>query len=366
MFAMPMQEKSRRIGIFGGSFNPIHSGHVGVALAAARKYELDKVIVVPAARSPFKTDADDVLPDALRWRLVKTACAPHPELEPCDMELRRGGVSYTIDTVRETMARNPGAEIYFIVGEDSVPGLPKWKNYEELSRLARFVSFPRTRESSTEIRRRLASGESVDGLVPPGVGDWLAADGVVFDYGGVLAYSPGPDWQVYAQCAKFGISREEVLDGFEKHRIQWDGGFCPGREMYRAIFADKGLSPSDAVLDGLVRADLEGWTRICPESEALVKALKSVGKKVGILTNMSREFHDGYFVKCAAGIAAMADAIVVSGFHQLFKPEKPIYDLMASKLGLPPEKLLFVDDREDNVAGARRHGWRAQRFSCLD
>ena len=361
---MASKNVSRRIGIFGGSFNPIHAGHVGVALAAAREYALDKVLVVPAACSPFKTAAKDVLPDALRWRLVLVACAGHPVLAPCDVELRRGGVSYAIDTVREIKAMYPDARLFFVVGEDTVPSLPLWKDHAELARLVEFVSFPRTFEAATEIRRRLAADEPLGDLVAPEVGEWLRAKGIVFDYGGVLAYPPGRNWAVYAKCAELGLDRDAVKAGFEKHRFRWDGGFCSGREMYRDIFADNGLAPSDAALDELAHVDSLGWTRMCLESLALMKALKSVGKKIGVLTNMSQEFYDGYFVKCAGDFAAQADELVVSGFHRLFKPERPIYDLMASKLGLRPDELLFLDDREDNVAAARRYGWHAQVFSC--
>ena len=363
---MDEKQNIRRIGIFGGSFNPMHAGHVGVALAAAREHALDKVLVVPAACSPFKTDASDMLPAALRWRLVKVACAGYPELSPCDVELRRGGVSYAIDTVREIAASHPGAEIFFIVGEDAYSTIHQWRDYEGLSRLAKFVCFPRTRESSTEIRSRLAAGEPLGDLVSPAVEEWLSAAGVVFDYGGVLAYPPGPAWAVYAKCAALGLEKGRVKAGFEKHRWRWDGGFCSGRDMYRDIFLENGLTPSDEALDEIVHLDSVGWTRICPESLALVKALKAAGKKVGILTNMSQEFYDGYFVKCAGELEAEADALVVSGFHRLFKPEKPIYDLMASKLGLEPGRLLFLDDREENVAAARRFGWRSQLFSCMD
>ena len=160
---------TRRIGIFGGSFNPIHLGHVGVAERAAADYGLAKVLVVPAHVSPFKIVGPAPLDDDLRWRLVQIACEGHPLLEPCDIELRRGGVSYTIDTVRAIKALYPGAELFFIVGEDSVSGLPHWRSYNELAKLCRFVSFPRTPESSTEIRRRMENGESLEGLVNPRV-----------------------------------------------------------------------------------------------------------------------------------------------------------------------------------------------------
>ena len=117
----------KRLGIYGGSFNPIHAGHVGVALKAAADHALDQVLVVPAKVSPFKTlrASDDFgFTDVQRWEMVVAACAPYPQLVPCDIELNRGGVSYTIDTVRALKNLHPEAELFFIVGEDSVPGLP--------------------------------------------------------------------------------------------------------------------------------------------------------------------------------------------------------------------------------------------------
>ena len=156
-----------KIGIFGGSFNPVHNGHVGIAKRAIEAFGLDRLIVVPAAVSPFKTDTAPSRFD--RLALVKAAFADVSKTVVDDRELRRGGVSYTIDTVREIASENPVAELVFLVGEDSLSLLPKWRSYDELSRLCTFKSFPRTRESSTEVRRRLAAGESIADLVPPAV-----------------------------------------------------------------------------------------------------------------------------------------------------------------------------------------------------
>lgn len=163
------------IGIFGGSFNPVHSGHVGVAKRAVAEIPLDRLLVIPAAVSPFKVGTQSP-PSYDRLALVKAAFADVPKTVVDDRELRRGGVSYAIDTVREIAAENPGADLVFLVGEDSMRDLPGWKDYGELVGLCRFVSFPRTRESSTEIRRRLAAGGSVDGLVPPAVAEMLASE----------------------------------------------------------------------------------------------------------------------------------------------------------------------------------------------
>ena len=166
----------KRLGIYGGSFNPIHAGHVGVALKAAADHALDQVLVVPAKVSPFKTmrtSNDFNFTDVQRWEMVVAACAPHPQLVPCDIELKRGGVSYTIDTVRTLKNLHPEAALFFIVGEDSVPGFPMWKDWDELSRLATFVSYPRTPESSSEIRRRIAAGEAFADMVPQPVADLI-------------------------------------------------------------------------------------------------------------------------------------------------------------------------------------------------
>ncbi|MGN0854878.1 MAG: nicotinate (nicotinamide) nucleotide adenylyltransferase [Kiritimatiellia bacterium] len=163
-----------RIGLFGGSFDPVHNGHVGMARKAIGRLGLDRLLVIPAAVSPFKTESPPSFAYD-RLELVRRAFADVPKVVVDDRELRRGGVSYAIDTVREIAAEHPGAEIVFLVGEDSLAGLPRWKDYDALRRLCDFESFPRTFESSTEVRRRLAAGESVSDLVPPSVAAALCA-----------------------------------------------------------------------------------------------------------------------------------------------------------------------------------------------
>jgi len=148
-----------KIGIYGGSFNPVHAGHLRVAKAALEKLALDRLLVIPAAVSPFKTDA---APQPEVWDRLDFVHAVFDGLDRTEVderEIRRGGVSYAIDTVREIRAENPGAELYFIIGEDSVAGLERWKDYETLKTLVRFESFPRTPESSTEIRRLFSEGK---------------------------------------------------------------------------------------------------------------------------------------------------------------------------------------------------------------
>ena len=158
----------QRIGLFGGSFNPVHSGHVGVVREAIEGLNLDRLIVIPASVSPFKVTSS---PDGTfdRLMLVRAAFNGMDKVEVDDRELVRGGVSYAIDTVRAIASENPDAELFFLIGEDSVEGLPRWKDYDELRTLCTFKAFPRTKESSTEIRRRLTAGEPIDDLVPAAV-----------------------------------------------------------------------------------------------------------------------------------------------------------------------------------------------------
>ena len=158
-----------RIGLFGGSFDPVHSGHVGIAAKAISDLALDALVVLPAATSPFKTSALPSLSDEMRLRLVEIAFAGMEKVRVDARELGKGGVSYAIDTVREFVAENPGAELFFIIGEDSLEGLPRWKDYGELKRLCTFKAYPRSLESSTEIRRRIRLGADFSGLVPEGV-----------------------------------------------------------------------------------------------------------------------------------------------------------------------------------------------------
>ena len=184
------------IGIYGGSFNPIHFGHLTVARKALEELKLDKLIVVPANVSPFKTvpraapaaagnsGLGDAAPEAGggtefpwdRLELVKAAFADDPRVIVDDRELKRGGVSYTIDTVREIVSEygtadrvravaapvaegRDGTVFYFIIGEDSVEGLPRWKDIDELKKLVTFKVYPRTKESSTEIRELFAENK---------------------------------------------------------------------------------------------------------------------------------------------------------------------------------------------------------------
>ena len=200
------------------------------------------------------------------------------------------------------------------------------------------------------------------------VDTWLArsadVDGVVFDFGGVISVSPMKDWPLYPYCAAKGVDRAAMDAGWKKYRYLWDGGFISIDELYRRIFADAGCPPPDAAtLADLWELDSVGWIReLRPDTLELMRRLKACGKKIGILSNMSPEFHARLFVPRAAAYRALVDAEVISGLENLYKPERPIYDLMVQRIGLPPERLLFVDDTLSNVEAARRYGWQSEVY----
>ncbi len=193
-------------------------------------------------------------------------------------------------------------------------------------------------------------------------------EGSVFDFGGVISIAPSEeDYTVVKTCESLGLTREAFRKGWNDYRHLWDGGFISAHEMYRRIFADSGLTIDEATLDDLYREDASAWVRtLAPVTLALMKRLKAAGKKIGILTNMSEEFFHDFFEPRGAEYLALADAVVVSGLHKMYKPEKPIYDLMVGEIGVEPGKLIFLDDTQKNVDAARRYGWQSELYRASD
>ena len=189
-------------------------------------------------------------------------------------------------------------------------------------------------------------------------------DGVVFDFGGVMTVSPkDDDWPVYAYCAKFGVDRAAVDRGWQRYRNLWDGGFISFAELYGRTFADAGATIGAAQLDVLWELDAADWFRtLRTDTLALMRRLKASGKKLGILSNMSPESYERLFVPRCAEYCTLLDAVVISGLEFLFKPEEPIYRLTERRMGLPPDRLIFLDDTEANVLAARAFGWRAEVY----
>src|SRR4051794_29210899 len=125
----------QRIGLYGGSFDPVHLGHLLVAQAAREELGLERLFLIPPAQSPFKPERQPT-PANERLRLLRLALAGKDWCALDDQEIRRGGISYSIDTVRDYASRFPGAELFYLVGADNVPHLPKWREANELARLA--------------------------------------------------------------------------------------------------------------------------------------------------------------------------------------------------------------------------------------
>jgi nicotinate-nucleotide adenylyltransferase len=177
----------QRIGLFGGSFDPVHLGHLLVAQAALEELNLARLYFIPAAQSPFKPDSQPA-PAPERLRLLRLALAGNVNCELDDREIRRGGISYSVDTLTEYARRFPGAELFYLIGADNVVNLPQWREAAGLARLAEFVAIPRPGEppvafpppfrgrmlqgfpfgvSSSQIRERVKAGLPIDHLVPP-------------------------------------------------------------------------------------------------------------------------------------------------------------------------------------------------------
>jgi nicotinate-nucleotide adenylyltransferase len=169
----------RKIGIYGGTFDPIHHAHLVLARQAREELDLEQVIFVPAAVSPFKeAPAAD---GEVRLRMVRAAIADEPGFVADDFELRRPPPSYTFDSIQHFRQQFKDAEIHCLIGEDNVAGLSRWHRFEELGRLVQFVVLNRTGRapahpyhtidrlidiSATDIRKRVASGRSIRYLVP--------------------------------------------------------------------------------------------------------------------------------------------------------------------------------------------------------
>jgi nicotinate-nucleotide adenylyltransferase len=131
-----------RLGLFGGSFDPVHLGHLLVAQAACEEFSLDRIHFIPAARSPFKPDAAPA-PDGIRVRMLRLALAGNPKTRVDTLELDRGGTSYSVDTVNSFARRHPGARLFWLIGADHVPTLNKWRSAGDLAQKVEFLIIPR-------------------------------------------------------------------------------------------------------------------------------------------------------------------------------------------------------------------------------
>jgi len=198
-----------KVGIFGGSFNPIHLGHLLAGRAAAEAFGFDRVLLLPCNVSPFKRGASDLASGEDRLEMIRLSVADDPLYEPCALDLERGGISYAVETVRALRERQPGDELAFIIGMDSLRELSHWHKVNEMLALCEVVticrpgvdapvgagelSFPaETRArllanviqgrlcdiSASEVRRRIAEGKPIRYLVCPAVERYIRARGL--------------------------------------------------------------------------------------------------------------------------------------------------------------------------------------------
>ena len=206
-----------RIGIMGGTFDPIHQGHIRMAQCALESMRLDRVLMLPSGNPPHKPD---VTPAEDRYRMVCAACAGLEGLEPCREEVDRTGVIYTVDTLSILHEKYPKADFYYIIGADTLMELQKWRRYETVLTLTTFLICPRswhyTQEqldaerqrleamggrfvslemdvidvSSTEVRAAIRSDEATP-LLPVQVREYASVAGL---YGAERRIPQGPEW----------------------------------------------------------------------------------------------------------------------------------------------------------------------------
>ncbi len=131
-----------KIGLLGGSFDPVHFGHLIAAQDALEQYQLDRLILVPAAQAPLKP-SDVASSTADRLAMLQLAVGRDSRFEISDYELKRGGVSYTIDSVRHFRQQFPNDELFWIIGGDQLPKLHLWKDIDELAKLVEFIFLER-------------------------------------------------------------------------------------------------------------------------------------------------------------------------------------------------------------------------------
>src|SRR5258706_9716412 len=187
------EEALKRVGVFGGTFDPVHVGHLAIALAALESVPLDRVLFVPARRSPLK-DRDPVASAADRVTMLESAIASEPRFALSPVELERDGVSYTVDTLE---ALRKEGELFLILGSDALADLARWRAPDRIHELAtilvaarpgapepdpmhgaRAFDAPRLDISSRELRARATRGMSLRYLVPDAVWEHIRKRGL--------------------------------------------------------------------------------------------------------------------------------------------------------------------------------------------
>ncbi len=317
-----------RIGIMGGTFDPIHQGHIRMAQCALAQLELDRVLMLPSGNPPHKPD---ITPGEHRYRMVCAACAGLAGLEPCREEIDRSGVIYTVDTLSILHEKYPKAELYYIIGADTLMELHKWRSFETVLKLCTFLVCPRSwyytpkqlneerkrltalggsfimldmevlDVSSTEVRAAICSGESTPNL-PVAVREYAQTAGL---YGAQLRIPEGPQWleMLFRELSSKRFAhtlavadtarRLALLHGLDPVKAETAGllhdcAKClPLKEMQRIardhhLTEDASILESGALLHSVVGAHLARTKYGCTDEEILRVILSHTTGKAGM------------------------------------------------------------------------------------
>lgn len=226
-----------RIGVLGGTFNPIHNGHIRLAAAFRDRLELDRVLLVPVSTPPHK-HGEMMQPGADRLAMCRLAAADVPGLEASDIELCRGGTSYTVDTLRALHGRYPAARLYFLMGADMFLTLEQWRDFPVIARLAVLCTLPRHPDegralhgyanrlaarygaecvvadippmelSSTRVREQIMTHGGAPGSLPPAVAEYIRERGLYRPEAG----EPGKEIAMTQQNQPDSMNGERFLD----------------------------------------------------------------------------------------------------------------------------------------------------------
>jgi len=317
-----------RIGIMGGSFDPIHQGHIRMAQHALESQQLDRVLMLPSGNPPHKPD---ITPAEHRWRMVCAACAGIPGLIPCREELDRTGVIYTVDTLSRLQEKYPKAELFYLIGADMLMRLHRWYCLEDVLQMCTFIVFPRTSAytpqqlneerkkltaigarillmdmevldaSSTDARQAIHEGGSTPQL-PIAVRQYAQAAGL---YGAELRIPQGPKWleMLFADLTvkRFAHTlavadtarRLALLHGLDPLKAEIAGllhdcAKClPLEEMQRIarenhLTEDESILESGALLHSVVGAYLARTKYGCEDDEVIQAILSHTTGKAGM------------------------------------------------------------------------------------
>jgi nicotinate-nucleotide adenylyltransferase len=206
-------QRFNSLGIMGGTFDPVHYGHLIAAEYARHEFKLEQVVFIPAARPPHK-EIEQVLDSNDRYEMVRRAIKGNPAFAISDLEMKRTGKSYTIDTIRYFLQKYPEKALFFIMGADSLLTMATWKEYRTLARLCQFVvvtrpgyvidqsepvlkqlpsvlwknvhllPIPALDISSSDIRERVAAGRPIKYLLPADVEQYIVETGLYRGQGG--------------------------------------------------------------------------------------------------------------------------------------------------------------------------------------